>query len=108
MSLESAVKTAYATGRVVLGTKSTIKSVLLGKAKVVVVASNADPSVKADLARYASLSGIPVVVFSGTSVELGALLGKPFPVQALAVLDPGDSNILELAEEARAGAKEVA
>ncbi len=97
--LEQELRTAYRTGKLELGTKSTIWNLKLGRAKMVIIASNADPSVKEDISRYARLSGIPVVEFNGTSLELGTVLGKPFPIQALAVLDAGDSNLLEFAEE---------
>ncbi len=97
--LEQELRTAYRTGKLELGTKSTIRNLKLGRAKMVIIASNADPSVKEDINRYASLSGIPVVEFNGTSIELGTVLGKPFPIQALAVLDAGDSNLLDFAEE---------
>ncbi len=98
-SLEQELRTAVRTGKVLLGSKSTIKHLKLGKAKLVVIAKNADPNVKEDIRYYAKLSGIPVVEYDGTSIELGTLLGKPFPVQALAVLDAGESRILELVEE---------
>ena len=32
-------------------------------------------------------------------MELGAICGKPFSVAALAIVDPGESNILSLVEE---------
>ena len=102
-SLERELKTAYTTGKVVLGSKSTIKLLKLGKVRLVVVAANADPTIKSDIQRYAQFSNTPILTFNGTSLELGALLGKPFPVQALAVLDPGESHIMELVEEAKVG-----
>ena len=38
-------------------------------------------------------------VFDGTSVELGVICGKPFPVQAMVVLNAGKSNIKEAGKE---------
>lgn len=96
--LAKALLTAYKTGKVVLGFRRSVKLAMLGKAKAVVVAANAPPEFKADLKRYASLSKIPVITFPGTNVELGTLLGKPFGISAMAIIDPGQSNILELAE----------
>ncbi|MEM4035457.1 MAG: 50S ribosomal protein L30e [Fervidicoccaceae archaeon] len=104
-SLERELKTAYNTGRVELGTKASLKALKLGRAKVVVVAANANPSTRSDAERYAELSGTPLLFFNGTSVELGGLLGKPFPVQMLAVVDPGESQIVELALSERAKEK---
>jgi len=34
------------------------------------------------------------------SIDLGAVCGKPFMVSALAIREPGDSDILKLAEAA--------
>jgi large subunit ribosomal protein L30e len=33
------------------------------------------------------------------SVDLGTLCGKPFPVSAMVILEPGDSKILELVKK---------
>ena len=96
MSFESALRMVLRTGKIVLGSKQTLKLVRHGKTKMVVVAANAPPETKKELKYYASLSNVPVYEYPGTSVELGALCGKPFPVSMLAVIDPGDSNILEL------------
>ncbi len=90
---------AIKTGEVVLGSKRTIKLVLHGKAKLVVIAENAPPELKRDIEYYAKLSGIPVYRFKGTNYELGTLVGKPFSVAMLAIIDPGQSNILDLIEE---------
>lgn len=87
------------TGSLVLGSKKTIKLTKLGKAKLIIVAANAPPEIKKDLKYYAKLSNIPVIEFPGTNMELGALCGKPFSVAALAIIDPGQSSILELAKQ---------
>lgn len=94
-----ALQMAIKTGEVVLGSKKTLKLVLHGKAKLVVIAANAPPELKRDIEYYAKLSKIPVYRFNGTNMELGTLVGKPFSVAALAVVDPGQSNILDLVEE---------
>lgn len=94
-----ALQMAIKTGEVVLGSKRTIKLVLHGKAKLVVIAENAPPELKRDIEYYAKLSGIPVYRFKGTNYELGTLVGKPFSVAMLAIIDPGQSNILDLIEE---------
>lgn len=84
------------TGSIVLGSKKAIKLAKLGKAKLIIVAMNAPPEIKKDLMYYAKLSNIPVVEFPGTNMELGAICGKPFSVAALAIVDPGQSNIVDL------------
>ncbi len=98
-TFENELRIAIRTGRVVLGSNNTIKLTKLGKAKLVVVASNAPPHIKKDIKYYARLSNIPVYEYEGTNLELGAICGKPFSVASLAVVDPGESNILLLIKE---------
>lgn len=86
-------------GLIVFGYKETKRAVLLGKAKLIVVAANAPPEMKKELRYYAKLSNIPVYEFPDTNTSLGAISGKPFSVAALAVINPGQSNIVELIRE---------
>ncbi len=94
-----ALQMAIKTGEVILGSKKTLKLVLHGKAKLVVIAANAPPELKRDIEYYAKLSNIPVYKFPGTNIELGTLAGKPFSVAAMAIVDPGQSNILDIVME---------
>ena len=96
--IERELVNALKTGEVVLGSKRTIKLVKLGKAKAVVIASNTPPKIVSEIMYYAQISKIPVYVYPGTSVELGALCGKPFTVASLAIIDPGSSRIIDLIE----------
>lgn len=96
--IEKELVNALKTGKVILGSRKTLKLVKLGKAKAVVVAENAPPEIRDDIIYYARLSNIPVYVYPGTSLELGAVCGKPFTVASLAILDPGNSRIIDLIE----------
>ncbi|HIQ23563.1 MAG TPA: 50S ribosomal protein L30e [Pyrodictium delaneyi] len=99
--IEKELVNALKTGKVILGSRKTLRYVKIGKAKAVIVAANAPPELRNDILYYAKLSGIPAYVYPGTSVELGAVCGKPFTVASLAILDPGSSRILDLIESAR-------
>ncbi len=81
-----------------MGTDKSLKAIKLRHAKLVIVASNCSPEVLADIKRYGGLAKIPVHIFGRDSAELGIACGKPFLVSVLAVLDPGNSNILSLGE----------
>lgn len=83
-----ALKTAATTGDVRFGLSETRKSVKKGEAKMVVVSNNCPDS------SVVSGSSPKVLVFNGTNVELGNACGKPFPISALAIVSPGESNIL--------------
>jgi large subunit ribosomal protein L30e len=99
VELVKAIQTLGKTGQYKIGFNQSRKLVMLGKAKAVVTAANAPPHVKRDLKYYAKLSNIPVIEFPGTNFELGALIGKPFGVSSMVIIDPGQSNILDLARE---------
>lgn len=99
IDVNKAIGTAVRTGKVLLGANKAIESVRLGRAKLIVVASNCPRNVMEDISYYGKLSNIPVVIYKGTSIDLGAVCGKPFMVSALTVREPGDSDILKLREE---------
>jgi len=69
------------------------------KAKLILLASNCPQGIRENIEYYCGLSEIPVSLFKGDSSDLGALCGKPFNVSVLAIKEPGDSNILKIAEE---------
>lgn len=85
-----AVKLAVDTGKVILGARQARMAVKKKLARLLVVAANCPDE------ELRSLAGVKVHVFPGTNAELGAACGKPFSVSALAVVDPGESNILSL------------
>ncbi|WP_461866087.1 50S ribosomal protein L30e [Thermococcus sp.] len=97
MDLAFELRKVLETGKIIIGSKRTIELSKTGGAKLIIIAKNAPKDVKDDVTYYSRLSNIPVYEFDGTSVELGTLLGKPFVIAALAVVDPGESNILALA-----------
>ena len=89
IDMARALKTAATTGDVRFGLAETKKSVKNGEAKMVVVSKNCPE--KSILPKDSNLK---LIVFEGTNVELGSACGKPFPISALAVVSPGESNIL--------------
>ncbi|VVB98216.1 50S ribosomal protein L30e [uncultured archaeon] len=97
--LARAVRMAVETGKVEFGAKTGMKDSLLGKAKLIVVASNAPGELQEDISQYAKLSGAAVLTFEGTSMELGSICGKPYPVSVLSVYDAGSSDIMELTKK---------
>ncbi len=86
--ISKVLRSALSTGKVVIGTKQTRDAVKKGTAQVVVVSSDcADKSIK-------ELKGMALMKYPGVGVDLGVACGKPFSISALAVLEPGDSEIL--------------
>jgi len=99
MDLNKSIRMAVDTGKVLMGADKTVKAALNGTAKLIVIASNCPIQRRQDLKHYSQLSGIPVLDFKGTSIELGTVCGKPFPVSAMSVLDAGNSDLLDAAKK---------
>ena len=96
MSLGKAIRMCLDSGKVKLGLRATTKDAMLGHGKLIVLAQNMPAPEASDIRRYCSLSRLPLVTFEGTSMELGSVCGKPFPVSALSITEVGNSPILSL------------
>ncbi|HXW66895.1 MAG TPA: 50S ribosomal protein L30e [Thermoplasmata archaeon] len=93
MDLAHALKVALETGTVRLGLTETLDAAKAKKARLVIVARTCpEPT----LTQHRALGKIPVYHYDGTAVDLGQACGKPFPISAMAILDPGSSAILSL------------
>ncbi|MFH1448401.1 MAG: 50S ribosomal protein L30e [Candidatus Micrarchaeota archaeon] len=99
MNINKAIRMAVDTGDVKFGARSTIKNVVSGKSKMVIISNNCPRETREDLERNSKLSGVHLFRFGGTSIELGSLCGKPFLVSSMVILDVGDSNITGIVEE---------
>lgn len=93
------LKVAMQTGKVAVGSKQAMKLAGMGKAKLIIVASNAPQEIKEKISNLAKVSKIPMYIYPGSSWDLGAICGKPFVVAAVSVIDEGDSEILKLVGE---------
>ena len=100
IDVNKAIATTVRTGKIFLGANKTVRNAKVGKVKLVIVAANCPKIAREDIEYYCKLSDIPLVTYNGTSIDLGAVCGKPFMVSALAIRGPGDSDILKLAEAA--------
>ncbi len=92
--LSNDIRLAVDSGEARLGINGVKASIRSNTAKVVVVAVPNKPEFLQDLVHLCKLSGMRMLQFKGTSVELGAVCGKPYSVAALSVISPGNSNIL--------------
>ncbi len=93
MDLNHALKVALETGTVKIGLAESRAAAEAKKARLLIVASSCPDRA---LTTERSLGKVPVYHFDGTAVDLGQACGKPFPISALAILDPGSSAILTL------------
>ncbi|HEY6237805.1 MAG TPA: 50S ribosomal protein L30e [Thermoplasmata archaeon] len=93
MDLAHALKVALQTGKVRVGVNEVLESARDKKARLLIVSKTCPSKLLTDEKKF---ERIPIYHYEGTAVELGAACGKPFPISALAVLDPGTSAILSL------------
>jgi len=97
--LHVSLRLAVESGKVEFGARTGILAALLGKPKVFVIALNTPYATREKVVSYAKLSAIPVLEFDGSTMELGSVCGRPFPVSVLSVYDEGNSNILKLTKK---------
>ena len=93
MDFNASLRKAVKTGTVFFGQNKTRECIEEGRARLVVVAKNSPESVK----NLVNEIDIPVYVYEGSSVQLGKACGMPYVVSALAVVEPGESDILNAA-----------
>ena len=98
IDVNKAIATTAKTGKIQLGANSALKSAKAKKAKLIIVASNCHQKTREDIEYYCKLSKIPVSIYKGNSLDLGAVCGKPFEVSVLTIREPGDSDILKITE----------
>ena len=98
IDVNKAIATTVKTGKIQFGTSMALKNAKVKKAKLIIIASNCPSHFRESIEYYCSLSDIPVSIYNGTSLDLGAVCGKPFEVSALSIKEPGDSNILKITE----------
>lgn len=98
MDVNKQISMVIKTGKIELGCKEATDAAKTGKCRLIVIASNCPEPDKSSILYNAKLSETPVYVYAGTSVDLATACEKPFLVAALTVKEPGDSEILKLAE----------
>jgi large subunit ribosomal protein L30e len=98
LDVNKQISIAVKTGKVSFGVKGALDAAKLAKAKLLILASNCPDPHKSDIAHYAKKSSVHVYNYPGTSLDLGAACGTPYVVAALAITEPGDSEVLKLAE----------
>jgi large subunit ribosomal protein L30e len=93
MDLAHALKVALETGTVKIGLTETRAAVDAKKARLLIVAKSCPD---AQLTKERAIGKVPIYHYDGSAVDLGQACGRPFPISAMAVLDPGSSAILTL------------
>jgi large subunit ribosomal protein L30e len=93
MDLAHALKVALETGKVRIGLTESRAAAEAKKARLLIVARTCpDAALRAER----QLGKVPIYHYDGTAVDLGQACGRPYPISAMAILDPGSSAILTL------------
>lgn len=83
-SLIKEIKTKIRENKVIFGYRECLKYLKLHKPKIVVIAENAPEKIKKDIF-FALDDKNKLRIFKGSSIELGTLCGKPFPITTLVI-----------------------
>lgn len=96
VDLSRELEVVFKTGKLVYGFNRVKKLLLTKRVKGIIVAEEGPRDKVEQIKYYAKLSGTPLYMFSGSSWELGRLCKKPFMISTLAILDPGESQIMKV------------
>jgi len=96
MDLKEILANAISTGKVTMGQRSVLKSLMLENPKFVMLSSNCPEKIKSRIIYYCKIAQIKFNVAKVDSITLGSYCGKPFPVSVLSIINQGDSRILEV------------
>ena len=83
------IRRAVDTGKVVFGQRESQKSLIDGKAKIVVCANNCPKMFKQKIVHQSKIGGANFLDFEQNGLELGSVCGKPFNVSILVVEELG-------------------
>nr|XP_058938448.1 large ribosomal subunit protein eL30-like [Kogia breviceps] len=98
-SINSRLQLLTKSGKYVLGYKQTLKMIRHGKAKLIILANNFPALRKSEIQYHVVLAKTGVHHYSGNNIELGTACRKYYRVCTLAIIDPGDSDIIRGMQE---------
>ncbi|MEM2974389.1 MAG: 50S ribosomal protein L30e [Candidatus Micrarchaeia archaeon] len=99
MDLQKAIRIAVETGKTNMGARQARTLALKGGAALLIISSNCPKQIMEEIIHYAEKSKTPYYKANFTSMEIGSICGKPFPVSILSIIEPGNSDILRIIEK---------
>ena len=90
--IDKKIKILVETGKAVFGTNESMKVLLTGEPKLVIYAKNIDKEKKEEIKKLAELANIKAIEYRGSSMSLGKVCGKLFPVSILVAIDLGEAD----------------
>ena len=80
------LKKLLAQDKLVLGSEGTLKGLRGGRLRTVLLASNCDARVKAEVEHLCRVAGVECVTLLHANEEIGVLCKKPFAISVVGVL----------------------
>ena len=99
MDLQKAIRIAVETGKTKMGSRQGKTLALKGGAALLLISVNCPKNAKEEILHDASKSKTPCYEANLTSIEIGSVCGKPFPVSILSIIEPGNSEILKVLDK---------
>jgi large subunit ribosomal protein L30e len=95
------INVAVKTGKVLVGANSVLSELATGSVKLIILANNAPKKVTDRLnnLNYSLPAQVPIYITNNSSLDLGAVCGKPYWISTLAIVEPGDSSIMKAVEK---------
>ena len=94
VEIQKSIRMVVESGSVEFGMRSGLMRALKGDAKMILIASNCPKTTREQIENAAQKSNLQVKNVGFTSLELGSICGKPYPVSILTILEAGNSDIL--------------
>lgn len=91
---EKILRTVVKTGKYIIGAKEVLKSIK--GSKMIIYSSSLSKDKVSEVVDICKSLSIPCMEFKGTSIELGKVCGKPFPISAIAIKSPGEADLSPL------------
>ena len=95
--LKQQINNVIKTGKIMIGSKSVITALLNSNLKLILLSDDVPEDTNEQICYYSRLADTPYMILKDNRSELGSICGKPFPVSVLGIVDPGDSDILNVA-----------
>jgi large subunit ribosomal protein L30e len=96
------ISVAVKTGKVLLGANSVIDAIASSDLKLIVVANNTPKDTLEKIKALNICQATPIAIYASqfsSSIDLGAICGKPFWISAIGIIEPGDSSLLKVLEK---------
>ena len=99
IDIDKAINIAVKSGKVELGSRNAIRNAKLGKARLIILASNCPTQIAERIQFLLRHSQTRLLRLPKTSLELGSICGRPHRVASLTIHEPGDSKILDFIDQ---------